>query len=103
MSNIGPAFEGGIDAEAQDKDGDWLIENPQIVTQEIGGTTCDLDKEEFAKISGENVNIEFSDGRININASYVKDLKLKLNPQISTYLNGKEIVLRNSGGYLIYD
>ena len=33
----------------QDKDGDWLIENPQIVTQEIAGTTCDLDKEELAK------------------------------------------------------
>ena len=40
---------GGMAVVTQDKDGDWLIENPQIVTQEIGGTTCDLDKEELAK------------------------------------------------------
>ena len=40
---------GGMAVVTKDKDGDWLIENPQIVTQEIAGTTCDLDKEELAK------------------------------------------------------
>ena len=33
----------------QDKDGDWWIEDPQIMNQEIGATTCDLDKEDLAK------------------------------------------------------
>ena len=40
---------GGMAVVTKDKDDDWLIENPQIVTQEIAGTTCDLDKEELAK------------------------------------------------------
>ena len=39
---------GGMAVVTQDKDGDWHIENPQIVKQEIAGTTCDLDKEELA-------------------------------------------------------
>ena len=40
---------GGMSVVTQDKDGDWLIQNPVILKQEIGGTTCDLDKEELAK------------------------------------------------------
>ena len=40
---------GGMSVVTQDKDGDWLIQDPQIVTQEIGGTTCDLDKEQLAE------------------------------------------------------
>ena len=40
---------GGMSVVTQDKDGDWWIEDPQIMNQEIGGTTCDLDKEELAK------------------------------------------------------
>lgn len=39
---------GGMAVVTQDKDGDWHIEDPQIVKQEIAGTTCDLDKEELA-------------------------------------------------------
>jgi len=40
---------GGMSVVTQDKDGDWLIQEPVILKQEIGGTTCDLDKEELAK------------------------------------------------------
>ena len=40
---------GGMSVVTQDKDGDWLIQEPVIVKQEIGSTTCDLDKEELAK------------------------------------------------------
>ena len=40
---------GGMSVVVQDKDGDWTIKEPVIVTQEIGGTICDLDKEELAK------------------------------------------------------
>ena len=40
---------GGMSVVTQDKDGDWWIEDPQIMNQEIGGTTCDLDKEDLAK------------------------------------------------------
>ena len=36
---------GGMSVVTQDKDGDWLIQEPVILKQEIGGTTCDLDKE----------------------------------------------------------
>ncbi|QDP50646.1 MAG: hypothetical protein Unbinned1966contig1000_21 [Prokaryotic dsDNA virus sp.] len=39
---------GGMAVVTQDKDGDWTIENPVILPQEIAGTTCDLDKEELA-------------------------------------------------------
>ena len=39
---------GGMMICIEDKDGDWIMQDPQIVTQEIGGTTCDLDKEELA-------------------------------------------------------
>tara|TARA_Y100001938_G_scaffold107963_1_gene147510 strand:- start:504 stop:1457 length:954 start_codon:yes stop_codon:yes gene_type:complete len=39
---------GGMAVVTQDKDGDWTIENPVILKQEIAGTTCDLDKEELA-------------------------------------------------------
>jgi len=40
---------GGMSVVTQDKDGDWWIEDPQIMNQEIGATTCDLDKEDLAK------------------------------------------------------
>ena len=40
---------GGMRVGTQDKDGDWWIEDPQIMNQEIGATTCDLDKEDLAK------------------------------------------------------
>ena len=40
---------GGMSVVTQDKDGDWWIEDPQILNQEIGATTCDLDKEDLAK------------------------------------------------------
>jgi len=40
---------GGMSVVTQDKDGDWWIEDPQILNQEIAGTTCDLDKEDLAK------------------------------------------------------
>jgi len=40
---------GGMSVVTQDKDGDWLIQEPVILKQEIGSTTCDLDKEELAK------------------------------------------------------
>ena len=40
---------GGMSIVTQDKDGDWLIQEPVILKQEIGSTTCDLDKEELAK------------------------------------------------------
>ena len=40
---------GGMSVVIQDKDGDWKIQEPVILKQEIGGTTCDLDKEELAK------------------------------------------------------
>ena len=40
---------GGMSVVTQDTDGDWLIQEPVILKQEIGGTTCDLDKEELAK------------------------------------------------------
>ena len=40
---------GGMSVVTQDKDGDWWIEDPQIMNQEIGGTTCDLDKEDLAR------------------------------------------------------
>ena len=40
---------GGMSVVTQDKDGDWTIQEPVIMKQEIGGTTCDLDKEELAK------------------------------------------------------
>ena len=40
---------GGMSVVIQDKDGDWIIQEPVILKQEIGGTTCDLDKEELAK------------------------------------------------------
>ena len=40
---------GGMSVVTKDKDGDWLIQEPVILKQEIGGTTCDLDKEELAK------------------------------------------------------
>ena len=40
---------GGMSVVTQDKDGDWWIEDPQIMNQEIGVTTCDLDKEDLAK------------------------------------------------------
>ena len=40
---------GGMAIVIQDKDGDWQIQEPVIVKQEIGSTTCDLDKEELAK------------------------------------------------------
>ena len=40
---------GGMSVVTQDKDGDWTIENPVILNQEIGGTICDLDKEDLAK------------------------------------------------------
>ena len=40
---------GGMSIVTQDKDGDWTIQDPVILKQEIGGTTCDLDKEELAK------------------------------------------------------
>ena len=40
---------GGMSVVTQDKDGDWLIQDPVILKQEIGSTTCDLDKEELAK------------------------------------------------------
>lgn len=39
---------GGMAVVLQDKEGNWTIEDPQIVKQEIAGTTCDLDKEELA-------------------------------------------------------
>ncbi len=39
---------GGMAVVTLDKDGDWTIENPVILKQEIAGTTCDLDKEELA-------------------------------------------------------
>ena len=39
---------GGMAVVIQDKDGNWTIEDPQIVKQEIASTTCDLDKEELA-------------------------------------------------------
>ncbi len=39
---------GGMAVVTQDEDGDWTIENPVILPQEIAGTTCDLDKEELA-------------------------------------------------------
>ena len=40
---------GGMSVVTQDKDGDWWIEDPQIMNQEIASTTCDLDKEDLAK------------------------------------------------------
>ena len=40
---------GGMSVVTQDKDGDWWIEDPQIMNQEISATTCDLDKEDLAK------------------------------------------------------
>ena len=40
---------GGMSVVTHDKDGDWWIEAPQIMNQEIGATTCDLDKEDLAK------------------------------------------------------
>ena len=40
---------GGMSVVTQDTDGDWMIQNPVILKQEIGSTTCDLDKEELAK------------------------------------------------------
>ena len=40
---------GGMAVVTQDKVGDWTIENPVILPQEIAGTTCDLDKEHLAK------------------------------------------------------
>jgi hypothetical protein len=40
---------GGMSVVTLDKDGDWTIENPVILKQEIGGTVCDLDKEDLAK------------------------------------------------------
>ena len=40
---------GGMSVVTQDKAGDWWIEDPQIMNQEIGATTCDLDKEDLAK------------------------------------------------------
>ncbi len=40
---------GGMSVVTLDKDGDWTIENPVILKQEIGGTICDLDKEDLAK------------------------------------------------------
>ena len=40
---------GGMSVVTQDKDGDWWIEDPQILNQEIAATTCDLDKEDLAK------------------------------------------------------
>ena len=40
---------GGMSVVTQDTDGDWMIQNPIILKQEIGSTTCDLDKEELAK------------------------------------------------------
>ena len=39
---------GGMAVVLQDKEGNWTIEDPQIVKQEIAGTTCDLDKEDLA-------------------------------------------------------
>ena len=40
---------GGMSIVTQDKDGDWTIQEPVIMKQEIASTTCDLDKEELAK------------------------------------------------------
>ena len=40
---------GGMSVVTQDTDCDWMIQNPVILKQEIGSTTCDLDKEELAK------------------------------------------------------
>ena len=40
---------GGMSIVTQDKDGDWTIQDPVIMKQEIASTTCDLDKEELAK------------------------------------------------------
>ena len=40
---------GGMSVVTQDKDGDWTIQEPVMMKQEIAGTTCDLDKEELAK------------------------------------------------------
>ena len=40
---------GGMSVVTQDKDGDWTIQEPVIMKQEIASTTCDLDKEELAK------------------------------------------------------
>jgi len=40
---------GGMSVVIQDEDGDWTIQEPVILKQEIGSTTCDLDKEELAK------------------------------------------------------
>ena len=39
---------GGMAVVTKDKDGDWIIENPVILKQEIGATTCDLDKDHLA-------------------------------------------------------
>ena len=39
---------GGMSVVIKDPDDDWIIENPVILKQEIGSTTCDLDKDELA-------------------------------------------------------
>ena len=40
---------GGMAVCKEDKDGDWVIENPVILKQEISSTNCVLDKDELAK------------------------------------------------------